>query len=317
MSQERAATVNANSQNKGVSKRMKKKTGLFLMSAAMLLGTVAGTAAAAKVDVSVQVNSKAVKFPDAKPYYEDNRVLIPIRFVSEALGAEVGYGTDRVVTIKQGAKTVVMKINSKTVTVDSVVKELDVPARLEQNRTYVPLRFISEALGAQVGWNQQQHLVTITTGSAATAIPTASATPTATPTANSNNMYKVGFEWPREKELGKELFINNMKVEGGKLTFTLPKDASGSKDADDGSFVKLIPGRTYSYPIGKDAGSLSISKPESKGDQWEGYTIMLDTNINEDLSDLFGSITNDVIVVGANHSGSPLTSVIQKAKDLN
>ncbi|MNM94762.1 hypothetical protein D3C81_1071790 [compost metagenome] len=206
-----------------------------------------------------------------------------------------------------------MKINSTTVSVDSVIKTLDVPARLEQNRTYVPLRFVSEALGATVGWNQQQPLVTITTGSAGT--PTASPAPTATP-ATSSNMYKVGFTWPRETELGKELFIDNMKVVNGKLTFTLPKNADGIKIAPSGSSVDLTPGKTYSYSIGKGAGFLSISKPESKGDQWEGYYIRLDTSGNDDLKELFGHITDDVVVLNANGEGSPLTEVIQKAKEL-
>ncbi|MNM97605.1 Protease inhibitor precursor [compost metagenome] len=296
-----------------------KKVGLMLMSAALLLGTA--TATAAKVDVSVKVNSKAVQFPDTKPYFEDNRVLIPIRFVSEALGAKVGYSTDRVVTITQGTKKVTMKINSTTVTVDSVIKTLDVPARLEHNRTYVPLRFVSEALGATVGWNQQQHLVTITTGSAATATPTASATPTATPSANSNNMYKVGFEWPRETELGKALFVDNMKVVNEKLTFTLPKIAEGgSKWAADGSSVELTPGKTYSFAIGKGAGFLSIAKPESHGDSWEGYIITLDTNLtvpgNDDFKELFGHITDDVVVIGKGNGGSPLSEVIEMAKKL-
>lgn len=295
---------------------MLKKTGLIMMSAAMLLGT-ATAMAAGKEDVSVKVNSAAVKFPDAKPYYEDNRVLIPIRFVSEALGAEVGYGTDRVVTIKLGDKKVTMKINSTTVSVDSVIKTLDVPARLEQNRTYVPLRFVSEALGATVGWNQQQHLVTITTGAAASATPIASASPTATPAANSNNMYKVGFEWPRETELGKALFQDNMKVVNGKLTFTMPDIAEGgSKYAANGSSVKLIPGKSYSFTIGKDAGFISISKPESHGDSWEAYYIYLDANYVNDITDLFGNIQEGVVVVNGDGAASPLSEVIQKAKVL-
>lgn len=76
-----------------------KKAGTILMSGVLLFGTLMGTASATKMDVSVQVNKRAVQFPDAKPYYESNRVMIPIRFVSEALGAEIEYNTDRVVTI--------------------------------------------------------------------------------------------------------------------------------------------------------------------------------------------------------------------------
>ncbi|MNB87740.1 hypothetical protein D3C75_347440 [compost metagenome] len=158
--------------------------------------------------------------------------------------------------------------------------------------------------------------MTITTGSAASSTPIASATPTATPTANSNNMYKVGFEWPRETELGKELFLDNMKVINGKLTFTLPINANGSKWAADGSSVDLTPGKSYSFTLGKGAGFLSISKPESKGDQWEGYYIRLDTSGNKDLKELFGKITDDAVVLNENGAGSPLSEVKEMAKKL-
>lgn len=294
--------------------RSRLRVGSVFLAMIMIIGLIANIASAAQVMVSVQVNGTALKFPDAKPYYENNRVMIPIRFVSEALGAKVGYGLDRSVTIELGTKKILMKINSDTVTVDSVIQKLDVPARLQQNRTYVPLRFVSEALGAEVGWNQEKRLVTITTGASAT--PVASPSPSATPAAGGNNMYKVGFELPRETELGKALFVDNMKVVNGKLTFTLPKGAAGSKGAAKGAITKLESGRSYSFPIGKNAGDLVISKPESNGDSWEGYVINLDTNFNDDMTKLFGTITNDVIVFGEGNGGSTLTEVIRLFKAL-
>ncbi|MEK3759630.1 copper amine oxidase N-terminal domain-containing protein [Paenibacillus sp. FSL P4-0338] len=294
--------------------RSKMRVGSVVLAMIMVLTLITSVASAAQVVVSVQVNGTALKFSDAKPYYENNRVMIPIRFVSEALGAKVGYGLDRSVTIDLGTKKILMKINSDTVTVNSVIQKLDVPARLQQNRTYVPLRFVSEALGAGVGWNQEKRLVTITTG--ATATPVASPSPSATPAAGGNNMFKVGFERPRETELGKALFVDNMKIVNGKLNFTLPKGAAGSKGTAKGALTKLEPGKSYSYPIGKNAGGLMISKPESNGDSWESYAINLDTNFNEDMTELFGTITNDVIVFGEGNGGSTLTEVIQLFKAL-
>ncbi|MDF9841941.1 MULTISPECIES: copper amine oxidase N-terminal domain-containing protein [unclassified Paenibacillus] len=295
--------------------RIKLRIGSACLAMIVLLGLMASFASAAQVTVTVQVNGTAVKFPDAKPYYENNRVMIPIRFVSEALGAKVGYGLDRSVTIELGAKKILMKINSDTVTVDSVIQKLDVPARLQQNRTFVPLRFVSEALGAQVGWNQEKRLVTITTGASST--PVASPSPSATPVAGGNNMYTLGLKWGGETELGKALFVDNMKIANGKLTFTLPKIAEGgSKYASDGTSVKLVPGQTYSYTIGKGAGFITISKPESSGSGWEGYGIFLDTSFNEDMDKLFGSIKNDVIVFGEGNSGSTLSEVIRLSKAL-
>lgn len=295
--------------------RSRLRVGSVVLAMIMIIGLIGSVASAAQVAVSVQVNGTALKFPDAKPYYENNRVMIPIRFVSEALGAKVGYGLDRSVTIELGTKKILMKINSDTVTVDSVIQKLDVPARLQQNRTYVPLRFVSEALGAEVGWKQEKRLVTITTGASTT--PVASPSPSATPAAGGNNMFKVGFEWPRETELGKALFVDNMRVSGGKLSFTLPKEASGDYDGPvGGKSYKLEPGKSYSFPIGKNAGSLTFSKPESSGDSWEAYGVVLDTNFNEDMTKLFGTIKNDVIVFGEGNGGSTLTEVIQLYKTL-
>ncbi|MDM5277128.1 copper amine oxidase N-terminal domain-containing protein [Paenibacillus silvae] len=294
----------------------KKKVSIAFLSVMMLFGT-AVSASAAQQNVSVKVDSKRVPFPDAQPYFENSRVMIPVRFVSESLGAKVSYGKEssgnkvnRVVTIKLGDKVIYMTVNSSKVLVGEQIITLDVPARLQEERVYVPLRFVSEALGTQVKWNQAQKLVSISTGSGVTEPEKETKTP-------STGMYKAGFEWPREQELGKTLFVNNVQVKNGKLTLTLPKNAEGgSKYTDDGSSVKLIPGKTYTFDIGKGAGFLSISKPESKGDQWEGYYIFLDANYVDDIKALFGTVKEGVVVAGVGQGVSPLSEVINDAKKL-
>ncbi|GGG06111.1 hypothetical protein GCM10010912_58440 [Paenibacillus albidus] len=279
----------------------------------MLMGVMVSSAVAAQVTVSVHVDGKPVKFPDAKPYSEDNRVMIPIRFVSEALGAKVSYNKERVVTIEQGTKKITMKVNSDTVTVDSVIKKLDVPARLQQNRTYVPLRFVSEALGAGVGWNQQKHLVTITTATAEGEKPT----PTPIPgTSEDNNMFTKGFKWQEGyTKLAKILFVNNMKVSNGKLTFTLPKEAKATKFTLKDA-VNLTPGSTYSYELGKGKGFISFTQLYPGRESQEGYSIALDSSFNEDLGKLFGHITNDAIVVNMS-TAATLSEVQDLALKLN
>ncbi|WP_379143674.1 copper amine oxidase N-terminal domain-containing protein [Paenibacillus sp. sgz500992] len=282
-----------------------------VLTAVIMLGIVASVGSAAQMAVSVQVNGKTVQFPDARPYDEGNRVMIPIRFVSEALGATVGY-SNRIVTIKQDSKNIVMKVNSDTVTVDTVIHKLDVPARAQQNRTYVPLRFVSEALGAAVDWNQQTKIVTITTASGGTVSPSPSPSPTPG-TANGNNMYSTDFAWkPGYIKLAKTLFVNNMKVENGKLSFTLPKEAYGQYYEADGSSVDLVAGKTYTYAIGKGRGFLSIDQIYPGRDEQEGYVVALDSNGNKDLGQLFGDVTNDAIVIGPVNNSSATLSEIQK-----
>ncbi len=99
----------------------------------------------------VRLNGKSICFPDAQPGIVQNRTLIPVRFVSEALGAKVDWdGINRVVTITQPGKVIKLAIDQVDVTVNGQAIALDVPAKIYFDRTFVPLRFVSEALG--VGW---------------------------------------------------------------------------------------------------------------------------------------------------------------------
>lgn len=284
------------------------------MSAVMLLGMALGSASAAQT-VYVQVDGKNVSFPDAKPYVENNRVLIPIRFVSEALGAKVNYKKEttgnrieRVVYVELEGKTIRMPVNSDSVLVGDVIVKLDAPARLQDTRVYIPLRFVSEALGAKVDWNQSKKLVSITTGTEVII---------SDPISNENNRYNTGFEWDKDPDgyvynkLAKELFADNMKVSNGKLTFTLPKGA----EANYGN-TELTPGKTYTFEIGEGKGALSISMPRPERDTWEGYFVILDSKDDEDLEKLFGQYNDAIIVVAGNYSGAPLSEVQKLVQQL-
>ena len=105
--------------------------------------------------IDVYVNSHQVAFPDQKPFIDTgaNRTYVPLRFVSEALGAEVNWdGAKQTAVVVRGGKTVNMQIGSTEPTVDGKATTIDAPAILMNGRTVVPLRFVSEVLGAQVKW---------------------------------------------------------------------------------------------------------------------------------------------------------------------
>ncbi|MDR1644035.1 MAG: copper amine oxidase N-terminal domain-containing protein [Clostridiales bacterium] len=90
---------------------------------------------------------------DAKIVVESDRTLVPLRIVSENLGAEVGWdGTTRTVTITDGSNAVKLVIGSAEADANGALIKLDAPARIIDDYTYVPLRFIAEALGAEVGY---------------------------------------------------------------------------------------------------------------------------------------------------------------------
>jgi hypothetical protein len=104
--------------------------------------------------------------PAVRPYIDDNdRTMMPVRFVAERLGAAVEWnGQTSQVTIRSGDRTIVMTIGSKTYTVNGVVHTMDTEPIIVQgwNRTVVPIRFVSEALGRAVEWDAVNQLVLIT-----------------------------------------------------------------------------------------------------------------------------------------------------------
>ncbi|NLL21916.1 MAG: hypothetical protein GX263_09300, partial [Firmicutes bacterium] len=103
---------------------------------------------------------------DAEPYInaDSGRTLVPVRFVSEALGAKVGWDPEAGrVTITDGEKEIILTLGSSAVLVNGAERTIDcAPTTLPPGRTFVPLRFISETLGAEVGYEGNTGKITIT-----------------------------------------------------------------------------------------------------------------------------------------------------------
>lgn len=127
-------------------------------------------------EIKVTVNGNAIAFPDAKPFIDANsRTMVPVRFVSEALGAEVDYATkgdQKQVIIELNNKSILLVINSEKIYVLDKSEDndglytsvaMDTCPVIKDNRTFVPLRFISEGLGAEVKWEANTRTVVITT----------------------------------------------------------------------------------------------------------------------------------------------------------
>ncbi len=219
-------------------------TGAVATAMLATLVAVQATPVSAATAIKVTVDGTAVAFPDQKPMMDNNRVLIPTRFVAQQLGGKVDYNSStKVVTIKQGDKTIVLKINSAKVSVNGKSITLDVPAKVVRGRTMVPLRFVSEGMGAYVDWNQARNLVAITTSAGTTQ-------PTTPPPAQTGGGFKFDQNF---QTLAKMLFINNMKVENGNVIFTVPSGSTASYNSSKG-IVKLTEGNTYTYPVGKGNG---------------------------------------------------------------
>lgn len=115
--------------------------------------------------VKVKVNDKPIIF-DVAPVISEGRTLVPLRYIFEALGAEVKWdAATRTVTGIKGSDEIVLKIDSKDAVVNGETRKLDVPATILNGRTLVPARFISESLGAEVLWDGDSKTVIIKTES--------------------------------------------------------------------------------------------------------------------------------------------------------
>jgi len=137
---------------------MKKRIMAIVLCAVMAIGSkvsVQANSSASQQQVRVMVNGTEVAFPDAKPFIDANgRTQVPVRFVTEALKGTVDWNNStRAVTVKRGQITATLTIGSKEIRVMNVPRTMDTAPVIVQERTFVPLRFISEAFGAEVRWS--------------------------------------------------------------------------------------------------------------------------------------------------------------------
>ena len=148
---------------------MFRKTIAALVTIAIILGGTSTAAVQAKPGkdlrvIPVIVNGYKIKFPDTEPYMNtDGRTMVPVRFVSEKLGAKVKWeDATQTVIMKYGSKEIRMTIGSKRVGINGEITELDTVAEMYEGRAMVPLRFVSEVLDSKVTWDEGAHAVRVT-----------------------------------------------------------------------------------------------------------------------------------------------------------
>ena len=135
------------------------------MSALVLSITAVSSAFAATPTIYVD-GEKLVT--DVEPFIEEDRTMVPMRAIFESVGALVTWDQDTqtVISIKNDEAThnvVVLQIGNTSAFVNSESVALDVPAKVINDRTFVPLRFVMESLNANVEWNPDTFTVTVTT----------------------------------------------------------------------------------------------------------------------------------------------------------
>lgn len=141
-----------------------KKILIFWTFVLLMLMNIPAVAMGISSGITVKVNGQAIQLDDNKPFMENGRIFVPIRFVGEALRANVNWDQDtQTVLINQTGVNISIPIGSTKVKINDQFKTLDAPARMVGvgTRVMVPLRFVSEVLGAEVKWNDAEQTVEI------------------------------------------------------------------------------------------------------------------------------------------------------------
>lgn len=111
-------------------------------------------------------------YPEMAPRQENGTTLVPLRVVSENLGALVEWdGATQSITIVQDATEIKLKIGDKKVWVNGNIKELAVAPRSIEGTTMIPIRFISENLDCSVDWNSENKIITISSSGRVERLP--------------------------------------------------------------------------------------------------------------------------------------------------
>lgn len=114
-----------------------------------------------QIEIKVYLNGVKLEF-DAKPYTKGGRTMLPFAKIFQAFGMKVQWNASAgTVTAKNEVTEIYFKVGDKTAYVNKYMVAMDVPAEVRNNRTFVPLKFISDNLGAKITWDGVNQKVNI------------------------------------------------------------------------------------------------------------------------------------------------------------
>lgn len=121
--------------------------------------------------IKIRIDGIDLQFDPAPYIAPPGRTMVPMRAIFESLGAHVDWLAEtQTIHAVRGNQEVVLQIGAKEATVNGVNRPMDVAPQIQQDRTYVPLRFVAEALNASVSWDPRERKASIT--SSTTSLPT-------------------------------------------------------------------------------------------------------------------------------------------------
>jgi len=136
----------------------------FAKGATILLSSGVLVSICSAYQIRVNVDGQPTRFNDAQPQMIHGMVYVPIRGVFEQMGATIDWDqSQHQVLGRRGNHTLTMQAEGRDAMVDNRAVHLDGRARIIDGSVMVPLRFVSEALGSSVDWNDSAQTVDIRT----------------------------------------------------------------------------------------------------------------------------------------------------------
>ncbi|WP_455256701.1 stalk domain-containing protein [Peptoniphilus asaccharolyticus] len=109
-------------------------------------------------EIKISINGKIIDM-ETKPYIENGRTMVPVRFISEALGLKVDWKAETQTVVID--EKINLTIGKAEIEKNGQKTKIDSPAVIKESRTFVPLRAIAEISGAKVDWNGEARTVLI------------------------------------------------------------------------------------------------------------------------------------------------------------
>ena len=138
----------------------------FALALMIALAVIPSTVLATSDDaIRITVNGVPVSM-DTAPFVDANgRTMVPVRFISEALHAGVQWdASSEMVTVTLNSTQITLQIGSRVLSRNGIITMMDTEAAVLDSRTFVPVRFIAEALGLTVGWDSLSNTVSLIGG---------------------------------------------------------------------------------------------------------------------------------------------------------
>lgn len=150
----------------------KKSTRLKKIAALLIAAAAVSVSAYAADGITVKLNGELLEF-DVQPRIINERTMVPMRKIFEELGAQVEWvPEEQMIIAAHGSELILLQIGESAVikrdmmTGEMYRTELDISPCIIEDRTFVPLRAVSETLGAEVTWDGETGTVFLSSGTA-------------------------------------------------------------------------------------------------------------------------------------------------------